>query len=77
MKAVSYAAMMALIALSGGVEKRRAQTIMENFPKSEWTPVQKATVKEAEDVAHERSCRYYRYHDHTTDFDEDDFNEWA
>lgn len=40
----------------------RVKIIHENFPKSEWTPEQKATVKALEDAQY-KSSRVYDYED--------------
>lgn len=38
--------------------KRRAQAIRENYPQSEWTPEQQATMKEYEDRSFRASLSY-------------------
>lgn len=38
--------------------ERKVTIIKENFPQSEWTPEQKATVKAYEDALHRSSSRY-------------------
>lgn len=54
--------------------KAKAKAIKENFPKSEWTPDQKATIKMYEDHCFHAS-RIYDYEDHWSDYPDDD-SDW-
>jgi ABC-type transport system involved in Fe-S cluster assembly fused permease/ATPase subunit len=38
--------------------ERKVKTIKENFPQSEWTSAQQATVKAYDDMMHEMNSRY-------------------
>lgn len=49
---------------------RKVQAIRENFPQSEWTPEQQATVKEYENRCFRASIQY-DYQDDWDDWDED------
>lgn len=42
--------------------QRQASAIMKNFPKSEWTPEQKAVIKAIDDINF-RASRFYDYED--------------
>jgi hypothetical protein len=40
---------------------QKVKAIKENFPQSEWTPEQKATIKQLSDMEHERTIFDYYY----------------
>lgn len=48
--------------------ERKVRAIKENYPQSEWTPEQQATVKEYED----RSFRASLFYDYQDDWEDDD-----
>lgn len=50
--------------------QRKAKAIKENFPQSEWTPEQKAFIKEFED----RSFRASQSYDYEDDWEDDNTN---